>query len=53
MVSWCVPPPFDRVDPADIRVSKTFGFATDEFEVTPDRLGVYLPTEHIDNPKYI
>ncbi|KAH9858257.1 heterokaryon incompatibility protein Het-C-domain-containing protein [Lenzites betulinus] len=29
----------------------TFGFATDEFEVTPDRLGVYLPTEHIDNPK--
>lgn len=30
---------------------QTFGFATEEFEVTADRLGVYLPTEHIDNPK--
>ncbi|TFY71829.1 hypothetical protein EVG20_g1176 [Dentipellis fragilis] len=29
----------------------TFGFATEEFEVTPDRLAVYLPVEHIDNPK--
>ncbi|KAI9511719.1 heterokaryon incompatibility protein Het-C-domain-containing protein [Russula earlei] len=29
----------------------SFGFATDEFEVTPERLGVYLPVEHIDNPK--
>ena len=28
-----------------------FGYATGEFEVTPERLGVYLPTEHIDNPK--
>jgi len=28
-----------------------FGFATDEYEVTPERLGVYLPVEHIDNPK--
>ncbi|EMD35500.1 hypothetical protein CERSUDRAFT_116237 [Gelatoporia subvermispora B] len=27
------------------------GYATHEFEVTKDRLGVYLPTEHIDNPK--
>ncbi|KZT43565.1 Het-C-domain-containing protein [Sistotremastrum suecicum HHB10207 ss-3] len=27
------------------------GFATHEFEVTEERLGVYLPTEHIDNPK--
>ncbi|GBE88758.1 Het-C-domain-containing protein [Sparassis crispa] len=27
------------------------GYATDEFEVTPERLGVYLPIEHIDNPK--
>ncbi|KIP12121.1 hypothetical protein PHLGIDRAFT_368931 [Phlebiopsis gigantea 11061_1 CR5-6] len=27
------------------------GYATHEFEVTEDRLGVYLPTEHIDNPK--
>ncbi|KAI0738947.1 heterokaryon incompatibility protein Het-C-domain-containing protein [Daedaleopsis nitida] len=27
------------------------GYATNEFEVTEDRLGVYLPTEHIDNPK--
>ncbi|QRW12015.1 heterokaryon incompatibility protein Het-C protein [Ceratobasidium sp. AG-Ba] len=26
----------------------TFGFATEEFEVTADRLGVYLPVEHID-----
>ncbi|KAI0692980.1 heterokaryon incompatibility protein Het-C-domain-containing protein [Cytidiella melzeri] len=29
----------------------TFGFATEEYEVTKDRLGVYLPVEHIDNPK--
>ncbi|KDQ31260.1 hypothetical protein PLEOSDRAFT_1111739 [Pleurotus ostreatus PC15] len=29
----------------------TFGFATEEFQVTPERLGVYLPVEHIDNPK--
>lgn len=28
-----------------------FGYATDEFEVTDERLGVYLPVEHIDNPK--
>ncbi|KAL0960132.1 hypothetical protein HGRIS_011768 [Hohenbuehelia grisea] len=27
------------------------GYATHEFEVTADRLGCYLPTEHIDNPK--
>ncbi|KAL0581875.1 hypothetical protein V5O48_000104 [Marasmius crinis-equi] len=27
------------------------GYATNEFEVTKDRLGCYLPTEHIDNPK--
>lgn len=27
------------------------GYATGEFEVTSERLGVYLPTEHIDNPK--
>ncbi|EIW78541.1 Het-C-domain-containing protein [Coniophora puteana RWD-64-598 SS2] len=27
------------------------GYATREFEVTPERLGCYLPTEHIDNPK--
>ncbi|CAL1699350.1 unnamed protein product [Somion occarium] len=27
------------------------GYATHEFEVTEERLGVYLPTEHIDNPK--
>ncbi|KAJ7240833.1 heterokaryon incompatibility protein Het-C-domain-containing protein [Mycena haematopus] len=27
------------------------GYATAEFEVTEERLGVYLPTEHIDNPK--
>ncbi|OSX61045.1 hypothetical protein POSPLADRAFT_1147151 [Postia placenta MAD-698-R-SB12] len=29
----------------------SLGYATEEFEVTPERLGVYLPTEHIDNPK--
>ncbi|KAG9105406.1 hypothetical protein FRC07_009308, partial [Ceratobasidium sp. 392] len=29
----------------------TFGFATEEFQITADRLGVYLPVEHIDNPK--
>ncbi|PIL31522.1 hypothetical protein GSI_06224 [Ganoderma sinense ZZ0214-1] len=29
----------------------TFGFATQEFQVTSERLGVYLPVEHIDNPK--
>lgn len=28
-----------------------FGYATREFEITMERLGVYLPTEHIDNPK--
>ncbi|TFK72137.1 Het-C-domain-containing protein [Pluteus cervinus] len=27
------------------------GYATNEFQVTAERLGVYLPTEHIDNPK--
>ncbi|KAF7426104.1 hypothetical protein PC9H_008470 [Pleurotus ostreatus] len=27
------------------------GYATGEFEVTAERLGCYLPTEHIDNPK--
>ena len=27
-----------------------FGYATEEFEVTADRLGVYRPEEHIDNP---
>ena len=27
------------------------GYATHEFEVTKERLGCYLPTEHIDNPK--
>lgn len=26
----------------------TFGFATGEFEVTSDRLGVYRPEEHIE-----
>ena len=27
------------------------GYATGEFEVTEERLAVYLPIEHIDNPK--
>jgi hypothetical protein len=29
----------------------SFGYATQEFEVTADRLGCYRPEEHIDNPK--
>ena len=29
----------------------SFGYATQEFEVTQERLGVYRPEEHIDNPK--
>ncbi|EAT85868.2 hypothetical protein SNOG_07217 [Parastagonospora nodorum SN15] len=29
----------------------SFGYATGEFEVTAERLGVYRPEEHIDNPK--
>jgi hypothetical protein len=29
----------------------SFGYATREFEVTEERLGVYRPEEHIDNPK--
>ncbi|KAI9903235.1 hypothetical protein N3K66_002587 [Trichothecium roseum] len=28
-----------------------FGYATEEFEVTSERLGVYRPEEHIDNPR--
>jgi hypothetical protein len=27
------------------------GYGTGEFEVTEERLGVYLPTEHIDSVK--
>ena len=29
----------------------SFGYATREFEVTEEKLGVYRPEEHIDNPK--
>jgi hypothetical protein len=29
----------------------SFGYATNEFEVTSYRLGTYRPEEHIDNPK--
>ena len=29
----------------------SFGYATREFEVTEERLGVYRPEEHIDNPE--
>lgn len=29
----------------------TYRYVTEEFEVTPERLACYLPTEHIDNPK--
>ncbi|SMR58674.1 unnamed protein product [Zymoseptoria tritici ST99CH_1E4] len=29
----------------------SFGYATEEFEVSAQRLGVYRPEEHIDNPK--
>ncbi|KAF8337987.1 uncharacterized protein EI90DRAFT_3118447 [Cantharellus anzutake] len=31
--------------------SMSFGYATGEFEVTAERLGVYLPVTHIDNPR--
>jgi hypothetical protein len=27
----------------------TFGYATEEYEVTADRLGVYRPEEHIES----
>ncbi|KAF8455709.1 heterokaryon incompatibility protein Het-C-domain-containing protein [Terfezia claveryi] len=45
------------VNPQSIRILvwilafMSFGFATGEFEVTEERLGVYRPEEHIDNPK--
>ncbi|KAF8426235.1 heterokaryon incompatibility protein Het-C-domain-containing protein [Tirmania nivea] len=45
------------VNPQTIRILvwilafMSFGFATGEFEVTEERLGVYRPEEHIDNPK--
>jgi len=29
----------------------SFGYATEEFEVTSERLGVYRAEEHIDNPR--
>ncbi|USW52757.1 Putative heterokaryon incompatibility Het-C [Septoria linicola] len=29
----------------------SFGYGTGEFEVTKERLGVYRPEEHIDNPR--
>lgn len=29
----------------------SFGYATGEFEVTEERLGVYRCEEHLDNPK--
>jgi hypothetical protein len=29
----------------------TFGYGTQEFEVTSERLGCYRPEDHIDNPK--
>lgn len=32
-------------------LTSAHGYATAEFEVTAERLGCYLPTEHIDNPK--
>lgn len=30
----------------------TFGYATEEFEVTAERLGVYRPEEHIEYVYY-
>jgi hypothetical protein len=45
------------VQPGTIRILvwilgfMSFGYATQEFEVTEERLGVYRPEEHIDNPK--
>ena len=29
----------------------SFGYGSKEFEVTAERLGVYRPEDHIDNPK--
>lgn len=29
----------------------SFGYGTGEFEVTKERLGVYIPAEHVDNPR--
>lgn len=29
----------------------TFGYATEEYEITEERLGVYRCEEHLDNPK--
>lgn len=46
-----------KVQPATLRILVwilsflSFGYATAEFEVTEERLGVYRPEEHIDNPK--
>jgi hypothetical protein len=35
----------------DVASSVRYRPAMRRFEVTKERLGVYLPTEHIDNPK--
>ncbi|KAK2768875.1 hypothetical protein FQN52_008672 [Onygenales sp. PD_12] len=46
-----------KIQPDTIRILvwilsfMSFGYATAEFEVTTERLGVYRPEEHIDNPK--
>lgn len=46
------PPSFSQVNQAKVWVMSfmAFGYATEEFEVTEERLGVYRPEEHIDNP---
>lgn len=33
----------------DLSFNQTFGFATEEFQVTADRLGVYLPVVRISS----
>ena len=55
--SWCGVPHFyskyASTDNYQVWVLSflSFGYATEEFEVTEERLGVYRPEEHIDNPK--
>jgi len=44
----CTPRPSGK---GCVKLMSAHGYATAEFEVTAERLGCYLPTEHIDNPK--
>jgi hypothetical protein len=48
-MTYFFPFPFSNTH---ITHSQTFGFATEEFQVTADRLGVYLPVVRC-NPDYL